>query len=561
MKSLKRKFDKLKADRSNWNSMWQILGEYVSQLKQNFEASPANGEFLSRDIYDATGTFAAHNAASALLGMLWPGSAKQSIEISPPDDLDMTTELGQFYQRMTSRLAKAMDDPKANLALSLDEFMLDQLIFGTSAIGCEKGTESKLLYKPYGVKELYVNEGKNGLVNEIYIFFEWAVERVVDEYGIDNVSQKIRDAYKADRFDEKVQILHIIAPRKEKKALKGKLAMPYMSVHMEYSNCHVLKEEGFHELPIFAVRFRKLNYELYGRSPAMNALPDIREANTLREAVIVATEKNLDPPLGVMDDGMLGGGSIDTSASAINVFNGSGNISGSNPVFPLVTVGSIPDALARLEELKQTISQHFFIDRLIDFNNDTQMTFGEAQIRDQIRSSSLSSLYSRQIAEGLTPLIQRSVNVLWREGEFGVIPDSEEEQELLAQGKEPEYIPEELVERLSQGKDVYEITYKTKAFNAARANEYISIVDIMNFAMQAMQVDPSIANRVNLHEGIKNLGNIRGLPVGILREDDEVEAMNQAQQEQQAQAAALQSAEMMAGIAEKGAKAQATARQ
>jgi len=40
-----------------------------------------------------------------------------------------------------------------------------------------------------------------------------------------------------------------------------------------------------------------------------------------------------------------------------------------------------------------------------------------------------------------------------------------------------------------------------------------------------MQVDPSLKHRLDLHESIKQLGVIRGLPVGILRQDDEVEAL------------------------------------
>lgn len=561
LKQLKAEFDARKVARSNWNTIWQVLGEYISQNKQNFETQPTNGEFLTNEIFDSTGTFAAHNASSALLGMLWPATAKQAIEIKPPDDIEISTELAQFYERMTNRTVRAMDDSRANLSLSLDEYMLDQFIFGTSGVGVEQGDVSKLLFRPYGVKELFVKEGKNGKVDQIELFYEWAVSRLVDEYGLDKVSEKVRKAYNGKKHNDKVKILHIIKPRKDKKASKGKLAMDYMSIHMEYDSVHLLKEEGFNELPIFVGRFRKLNYEEYGRSAGMNALPDIREANALRESVIIATEKNLDPPLGILDDGMLGGGTVDTSARAINVFNAANNISGSSPVFPLVTVGSLTDALSRLESLTNSISQHFHIDKLLDFNNETQMTFGETQIRDQIRTASLSALFSRQISEVFTPLIERCVNILWRMGEFGVIPNSEEEAALLAQGKEPEYIPDELIKRLQEGEEIYTINYKTKAANASRAEEYIAIIDVTTFAGQAMAIDQSIGKRLNLHEALKNLGDIRGIPVGVLREDDEVQAMIEQEQQQMQAQQALQAADMAAGVAEKAASADKMSRE
>ncbi len=540
-KQIKQKFERLKSDRSNWNGQYQILGEYIAQIQQNFEGSPTQGQFINSDIFDSTGTFAAHNAASALLGMLWPGTAKQSIEITAPDDLDSSKEIAAFYKKMTDGTTRAMDDPKANLSLALDEYMLDQMIYGTSGIGIEEGYESKLLYTPKGVREMYIEEGRNGKVGELYLLYDWPLSRVVAEYTVEKLSEKLRDKWKNGKGNDLITILVYIGPRSEFKAKKGKLSMPFMGVHMEYKNdLHVIREDGFEEFPIPVGRFRKLPYEKQGRSPAMNALPDIREANALREAVIIATEKNLDPPLGVMNDGVLGGGVIDTSAGSITVVNASANMGSGNPIFPLVTVGSIPDALQRLEELRNSIAQHFHIDRLIDFNNEQEMTFGEAQIRNQIRTASLSSLFSRQIAEVFTPLIERTVNMLFRRGEFGYVKGTEEEQDAIKSGKKVEYIPQVIADRLEKGEDIYQVVYKTQASNASRAEEYMAILDVMRVCGEAMAIDPSIRNRVDFHKAIKEISNIRG--VDILRQDDEVDELVAQQEEQAAAAQELEAA-------------------
>lgn len=535
IKELKAEFDELRQERRTWDSMYQILGKYISLIKQNFETTQTPGEFLLEDVFDATGMFAAHNAASALLGMLWPGTAKQTIEISPPSGMALDDDLLGFYNRMTTRSVSAMDDPKANLSLLLDEYMLDQMIIGTSGVGVERGYRSKLLYRPYGVKELYIEEGKDGSVSSIYLLYEWRVRRVISEYGEDKVSQKVREKHKNGKSGEKVKILIAIKPRKEFKAQAGALAMPYASLHIEYDTHHVLKESGFDEMPIMVGRFRKLNYERYGRSPASMALPDIREANALRESLIVATEKILNMPKGVLNDGIFGGTTIDMSAGAVNVFQSSGNVSNMPPIFDIGSPPNLPWAEQRLVKLEENIAQHFNVDRLLDFNNSQEMTFGEAQIRNQIRNQSLSSLFSRQISEVLTPLVERSIALLFRDGEFGVIRGSDEEKELLDAGAtQIEYIPNALVERLEKGEDIYNIVYKTQAANASRAEEYLGIVDIMNFVMNAGNIDPSIADRVNMHEAIKHIVNIRGVPYGVLRSDEEVTAINQGKQEQQA---------------------------
>ncbi len=526
------RFNTIKADRSTWNNQYQLLGEYVSQVKQNFEATQTPGEFLNDLIYDSLGTFAAHNSASALLGLLWPGSAKQSIEIVAPEELGDSAEVKEFYEKMHTRTVRAMDDPAANLSLALDEYMLDQMIFGTSGVGTDEGDKSKLMYKPYGVKEMYIEEGKGGKVTEIYLLFEWRLNRVIDEYGVDNVSEGLRKKYNDGKRDEFVKILHVISPREEPKAEAGVLSMPIQSLHIEYDGNHMIKESGFNEMPIAVGRFRKLNYERYGRSPAMMALPDIREANALREAVIVATEKILNMPKGVFDDSTFGGGVIDTSPNSITVFNSEGQ-GGQTPIFDIGAPPDVNVALARLEALRDSIAQHFNIDRLLDFNNDQQMTFGEAQIRNNIRIASLAALFSRQIAELFTPLIERSVNILFRNGEFGVIEGSDEEQELLDQGiTEIEYIPDLLVERLEKGESIYEVRYKTQAAAAARAEDYNGIIEVVGFVGQLAQIDPSAVKRVDFHAAIKEISDIRSIPAGIIRADEDVEQMEKAEQEQ-----------------------------
>jgi len=534
VKTIKSQFEVLKQERQTWDSLFQVLGKYISLIKQNFEQTETAGAFLLDDVYDATGAFAAHNSASALIGMLWPGTAKQAIEITPPRDLEMTTELQEFYTNMTIKTVAAMDDPKANLALSFDEYMLDQMIFGTSGIGVERGQDSKLLYKPYGVKETYIEEGKDGKVESIFLFFEWRINRVVAEYGLENLSQKIQEKYKKGKGTDKCKILIGITPRKEKKAEAGILSMPYASYHIEWDTQKLIRESGFEEIPIQVGRFRKLNYERYGRSPGSMALPDIKEANALREAVIVATEKILSMPKGVMHDGIFGGSTIDMSAGAINTFNSTGSVSNQPPIFDIGSPPNLPWAEQRLEKLEQTIAQHFSVDRLLDFNSSQEMTFGEAQIRNQIRNQSLSSLFSRQLSEVITPLIERSVKILFRDGEFGVVRGTEEEQDLLQAGAvNIEYVPDEIARRLDAGEDVYSIVYKTQAANASRAEEYLGIMDIMNFAMNAMNIDPSMADRIDLHQGARHIANIRGIPADIIREDDAFQQIQQAKQQQQ----------------------------
>lgn len=551
-KQVLKAFDKVKSKRSNWNNMYQVIGRYVHMNKQNFTTQPSSGEFLINEIFDTTAVFAAHNAASIILGMVWTGAASQVFEIVPPEDIgEVTTELAKYYEKLNKITYAAFDDPKANLKMSLDEYMLEQMCFGTSALSVEAGRKSKLLFKAHGVKELYLCDNDERL----YLELEMDVDRVVSYYGLENVSQRLREKYLSEDYSHKVKVVIAIRPRSLKTAEIGKYAMEFQGLHLEYNGGHLLREDGYEEFPVHVGHFRKLAYEEYGRSPSMNALPDIMEANALREAVIVATEKHLNPPLGMLHDGILGGGIVNRSAGDLTVFNAAAAMGNSKPIFNVDEVGDLVPALKRLEQINEVIAQHYFIDRLLDFNNDTTMTFGEAQIREQRSNASMDSIYQRQYSV-VQAMTERAISILFRAGEYGVIRGSQEEAEAAIFGREIEYIPDVLAERVVKQKDFYRLIFKTKAANASRAEQYVSIVDMVNFVLNAMQVDPNLKHKLDLPEAIDLLANIRGIPEGVLRKKDEVSKRVAAEQQMIEAQQALQAGEQIANIADKSASAQ-----
>jgi hypothetical protein len=555
VKQIVHDFGRLKAERANFDTLYQTLGEYVHQIKQSFEDQHTPGEFLLGDLYDSTGPRAAQTSSSILLSMLWPGSATQSIEIVPPDDIDnISTELSDFYEYFNKRACERIDDPFAGIIMSLDEYMLDQIVFGTSGVGVEL-SDGNLTYRAYGPKQLYIKEGKGGDVSELWILHRWTIDQLVGDYGLDAVSEGTADKYNNSKGQEYIDVLQVLRPRKDPKVPKGRLAKPIANIIIELADNHLVYEGGYDDLPIKVCRVRKLSDERYGRSPAYFALPDIRELNGLREAYIIATEKSLDPPLGVLSSGVLGGGAIDTSARAITVFDNTDLGNNQRPVFELFSVGDLSSALARMDQLEQSIAQHFSLDRLLNFANEVQMTLGEVNLRRNMELAANTSFFARQISEMLGRLLERSINLLWQDGVFGVVRGSEQEQELLARGDEPQYIPDELVERVNQGKDIYKIRYKTQAVGASRAQDYGAIIELMQFAAQASQINSQAAAKIDVPAAIDEVARLRSVPSGIIVQDDKFQEIIKAQQAQAQQAQALQAGQSVAGIAKDLAQA------
>lgn len=473
----------LKKKREPWNPLYQLLGEYIHTRRQNFQGEQANGEFLTKEIFDSTAPKANKTMASSLVGLLWPSSSKR-FEFQPPRQLPDTIEIKKYYEQITQVVRDILDNPKAGLLTALDEYMIDQGAFGSSGVEATEHEKLCAIYKSWSVKEMYFDEGRDGMIDTIYLFLKFPVQRLVKEYGIENCSETVQKLFNNGQYDDEIEILIAIEPRYMRDPSKLNNAnMPFQSLHIETATSKLLREKGYEELPIKVGRFTKLTGEVQGRSPGMDALPDVLEANIIWEATTVAIEKNLAPPLGVLDDGRLGGEEIDTSANAINVFNYSGRAGESNPVFPLFTVGEIKQTMQLLERLAETISDHFYVDRLLDFNNESQMTLGEAQMRNRIRFATLNSIFARQIQEVFSPLIERTFNLAFKQNRLGVIKDSLEHQAAYLLGEDPIVIPAEVARFMLKGADVYKIQYFTPAMRIMQAEEAEGIMRSWEFAL------------------------------------------------------------------------------
>ena len=106
-------------------------------------------------------------------------------------------------------------------------------------------------------------------------------------------------------YEESI-ILHSIHKSDKPMGYQNKKNMDYISCHIHQETGAILRESGFMEFPYVVPRYLKSSSnEIYGRSPAMNALPDVKMLNTMSKTTIKAAQKQIDPPLMVPDDGFI----------------------------------------------------------------------------------------------------------------------------------------------------------------------------------------------------------------------------------------------------------------
>ena len=176
------------------------------------------------------------------------------------------------------------------------------------------------------------------------------------------------------------------------------------------------------------------------------------------------------------------------------------------------------------------------------------MTLGEAQLRNALRGQSLGTFYARQEMEVITPLIKRTFNILLKKGLFGVIQGSYEEIELLKQGIKPIYIPNNIVQRILGGLDIYELDFISPAKRTMQSEELQGTIETVNLAVGVAPALPEILDNIDGDKMLRRIAKLSGADEDLLKDMETVQALRKARAEQQAQIMQLEQARQQSEI-------------
>lgn len=539
------RFRELETEKQPWLIHYEALAEILLTRKMYFTRVMVPGQFLQADVFDNTAQFAAGLFGSVCLSMMWP-DASRTFSIEPVEELKGLPGVEKYFRWVTKQMHRALDNPKAGVQTALAEHFLDQGIFGTSGIAVMEGPDDDpscpVVWDSWGVKSMCLAETAEGRVDTVYYRKSFTVRQLVLEYSKpgDKIPPKVQELYDARKFTDRIDVLVVIEPKKADKTKSGQAAMSVRTVHIAEEYGYKMREGAFEEMFVFVGRMYKSIDEVYGRSPGMIALPDAQSLNALTEAVLVAAEKQLDPPLGLLDSGRLGGGVVDTSASALTVFNSSGRMGDEKPIFPLYTVGELNSAKDQQDQLKGKIMSAYLLDRLLDLNNNTQMTAYETSVRDRKTSQAVGGIFSRQETEVLTPAIERTFNVQFRKGYLGLVnegPGAELRKKWAkVKGGVQMVVPQAVVEAYKLGLDVFEVKYISPAKRFQQAEKLQGLMTAGDTLAAMAPVLPGVMDNVDADDYAHQVFTLNGAPMSPLRTKDDLikfRAANRAEKQQQ----------------------------
>jgi hypothetical protein len=406
--------------------------------------------------------------------------------------------------------------------------------FGTGALIIEEDQEKAIRCRTLTVGEYCLDVNAAGRVDTLYRRLRMSARQILEAWP-ETCPNRVRKMAEHDN-PEWLTVLHVVEPQKEKKP--GRLdggARPFRSAYLflEGRPDEVLEDSGYYEFPALCPRWNVTASDVYGSSPAMDALGDCLALQVLARDGLKALETEVKPPLLAAQSAGLT--QINLNPGAVNVVDALTQGAGSLPtVIPLIQARA---NLAALEQYKAAhkdqIQRMFFNDLFLMLaNTDKQMTAREVSERNAEKMLMLGPVLDRLRSELFQPLIERVLGIMWRRGD---IPPPPREIHESGAGLQIEFIS-----ILAQAQ---------KQAGLAGINGTVA------FAGEVSRMNPAILDKINFDEALDQVAEMNGVPPNLLRSDEEVAQIRQQRAEEMAQQQQMAQAAQLAGLAQTGARA------
>jgi hypothetical protein len=494
-------YEMLKAGRTNWLDRWEEVADYCVPEKSDIYMSMSPGEQRRKPntvLFDSVGEHSNKKLASALHSML-TNPAKFWFELTTDDtELDKEDDVRKWLQKTTKVMHFYLN--QSNFHSAVHQHYIDIGSFGTSVLRIEEDDLHMIKFISRPIYQHVIAENNLNDIDTVYREFKWTARQIVLEFGEKNVPDVILKQVNTNP-NEKFSIVHLVKPNPKGRAGAIGKEKPYISKYILLTTKEMLRESGFDEFPYAVSRWGVSSGEIYGRSPGMEALPDIKLVNKIWETTIKAAQKTINPPLQVPDDGSFL--PVNRKPGGITYYK-----AGGERIFPLESGARIDLGIDLINNIKESIRKSFFIDQLQLVEND-RMTATEVNQRTDEQIRFLGPVLSRQEFEFLRPLINREFGILQRKKKIPPVPEILKGRNII-----PRYI--------------------SQVARVQKASEADTLVRAITSVGPIIQAQPQALDIIDGDMALRKTLNAFGVDQDIIRDEDDIDQIRNDRAEQSA---------------------------
>mgnify|MGYP000860896533 CR=1 FL=1 len=519
----------LENERTSFESHWRDLSDFILPRRSRFSISDVNkGDRRNQKIIDSTATLAARTLRSGIMsGVTSPARPWFRLTTQDPD-LAEWGPVKQWLHAVQQRVSASY--LKSNLYNILPTVYGDLGVFGTAAMSVEEVFNGDVIHaKSFPIGSYWVAKDDFGRINTFVREFRMTVAQLLETFGSkkngefdwSNFSTYVRGQYDQGNLQTWIDVTHFVMPnmeydQKNPIAKFKKFTSCYFESGTGYDSKEddkYLRESGYDYFPILVPRWETTAEDVYGTNcPGMEALGDIKQLQNGEKRIMEAVDKMIRPPM-KGPTSMKGQAASIISGDITYIDNVNGQ--GFEPVYEVNF--RIQEMEMKQSQVRSRIQRSFYEDLFLMLSNldRRQITAREIEERHEEKLLALGPVLEQINQDLLDPLTDIAFNIHLR-------------QRLLPPP------PPEL-----QGMEL-KVEYISVMAQAQKMLGVSSVERFTQFVGGLAQVDQGVLRKIKADQIVDVYGEMLSVPPSIVRTDEEVQQIIQAEQAQQMQQMQMQ---------------------
>lgn len=517
---LSRRWEALRQVRRPWDSAWRDLAVHFLPTRCRLGDGPGR-PLLNGKLVDATGVLAMRTLVAGLHGGM-TSPARPWFRLSLHDsELAGHPVARTFLDEVAARMRVLLQ--RSNFYNAMHNVYGDLGAFGTAFMFQLPDRDRGFRFLPLTAGEYVLDVDQSRRVDTVFRRFRMTARQLAQTFERERLPEVVCRALNNPAQQESFHVLHAVYPREDDQ--KSGSVHSCVSVYWMEGSCgrRLLRKSGFESFPGFGPRWDCAGDDVYGRSPAMDALPDCRMLQQMSVTTLKGIHKAVDPPMSV--SASLKAVGLDLTPGGINYVE---SAPGQSPQAAAPLLSANPDlAQARqaIEAVQKQVRAGLYNDlfRLI-MDGRNGVTAREIAAREEEKLILIGPVLERLHDELFTPLIDRTFLLMRR---MDMLPPT----------------PPELQNRPLRVEFVSLLAQAQKLVTTAAVDQYL------NFAMTAAKAWPETLDSVDIDRIADSYAEYLGLETGLLRPLEERRELRAARREAIARREAAQQVGEMVSLA------------
>lgn len=430
LRRIQERANELETRRRKREPLWREIAHYFLPTAGRWTLDEREGKLPEyHQVVDET-QFAALDIYAAGMMALRTSPAREWFRLQP-SDLQLAKQHDvRVWMHETSQIVHQVFRV-SNTYQTLPKLYAENAAFGTAASVMMPDFDTMLHHHHLTIGEYSIGSDARGHVDTIIRKFLLTVGELVGEFGIENVSDRVADAYRMGRYDGTVEVWHAITPRRDRDPTSNAARnMPWRSCYFEAGvQDRYLHESGFRRFPALVPRYDTTSGNVWGDGLGQKVLGSARQLQFQTMAMAKAMHHQSDPPTQVPVD--LRDRDLDLLPGGTSYYNQT------TPGGGIRTAFEVPLRLdwmqLSLQEVQRRINQLMHVglfQTLATIESSTQRTALEVMQRREEAMTILGPVTQRAQNELDKPLIDFALDRLIETNALPPLPEALHGQEI-----------------------------------------------------------------------------------------------------------------------------------